>query len=321
MPNYYVGGILASSDDLFHFGILGMKWGVRRYQNPDGTLTAAGKERYSTKEDAVRAVVKNSKYNEDISDKVFSLTNADKAAIAEAKKVLEKDYEVQKEITKQCEKLLSGLEDKGEENYYYAVAEIAAYNDFKKVDDLTLRDVCDAAYMGIFEDGGQSSINGRSMYTYKFGLEKKCYELFNKGQTSYNEAKKAAADILDVAINKVNTTTIKPYEAARESLGNVLARRMVYSHYDDWASTSGLYLLNDCLFAKNFTSEDKSAIAKAEKIASNLHNTHDSSSMSKNTWYLLNQAVENLGLSNEKAMGLSQSDWDKINAEISRLRE
>lgn len=30
-----------------HHGILGQKWGVRRYQNPDGSLTAAGKRRYS----------------------------------------------------------------------------------------------------------------------------------------------------------------------------------------------------------------------------------------------------------------------------------
>jgi len=32
--------------DLSHHGILGQKWGVRRYQNPDGTLTNAGKKRY-----------------------------------------------------------------------------------------------------------------------------------------------------------------------------------------------------------------------------------------------------------------------------------
>ena len=32
---------------LQHWGIKGMKWGVRRYQNKDGTLTDAGKKRYS----------------------------------------------------------------------------------------------------------------------------------------------------------------------------------------------------------------------------------------------------------------------------------
>ena len=32
-------------NELYHHGILGQRWGIRRYQNKDGTLTAAGKRR------------------------------------------------------------------------------------------------------------------------------------------------------------------------------------------------------------------------------------------------------------------------------------
>lgn len=37
---------ISSYDELYHHGIKGMRWGVRRFQNEDGTLTAQGRQRY-----------------------------------------------------------------------------------------------------------------------------------------------------------------------------------------------------------------------------------------------------------------------------------
>lgn len=39
--------VRSNPDELYHHGIKGQKWGVRRYQNADGTLTTAGKKRYA----------------------------------------------------------------------------------------------------------------------------------------------------------------------------------------------------------------------------------------------------------------------------------
>ena len=54
MSDYYLtsSASFISDGELYHYGIKGQKWGVRRYQNKDGSLTPAGKKRRSSSDEA-----------------------------------------------------------------------------------------------------------------------------------------------------------------------------------------------------------------------------------------------------------------------------
>lgn len=70
--------VMIRLDELRHHGVKGMKWGVRRYQNKDGSLTAAGRERYAKDRRYKRTIEKYAKsgkaYTDNFEEREVGLT-------------------------------------------------------------------------------------------------------------------------------------------------------------------------------------------------------------------------------------------------------
>lgn len=78
------------NDELMHYGVRGMKWGVRRYQNKDGSLTNAGKNR--RRKNPTKGWSKDAKAARSLNKKgVKGMSNAELRKVNERKR-LENEY-------------------------------------------------------------------------------------------------------------------------------------------------------------------------------------------------------------------------------------
>ena len=98
-------GSFISTDEIYHWGIKGMKWGVRRYQNSDGTLTAAGKKRYNAEAD-------RGEYNQTKADGTrFKQTKKGKTEVlkADARRYTREDDEALRSVVNETKGLTGNL--------------------------------------------------------------------------------------------------------------------------------------------------------------------------------------------------------------------
>lgn len=197
-------------DELYHFGVKGMKWGVRRYQNEDGSLTSLGKKRDKMLSD--RKIAKRNSTTSNIVNAEYSRREFEDAKtrlkLENQKNKSKRQQDLEKKYLKQ-----GFAKDEAEIKAYnraktetilkvaggIALASAAAYVAYKHYDKVTDRVFEKGSKIGRLTNDGSEPTN-RAFYGFVNKHDKDRYEgLYGKTLGAngpvYRKAMRAAGDI------------------------------------------------------------------------------------------------------------------------------
>ena len=187
----------APEDSLTHYGIRGMKWGLRRYQNKDGSLTAAGKKRYNQELGKVREAEKVLKTKQATKAKIEKLGER-KKAVSEGEQEIESFYSKDKTAkSTKAEKPVSvkkSIKDMSDEELRAAKTRLELERD----------------YLRVYNELNPKKVSAGKEFIKKLGK--------NLGDATADAAKTAGKSFMEKKLKEVLGVSDKKAKSAYEKL-------------------------------------------------------------------------------------------------------